>query len=266
MTEATQRWHQGRQIFLPPGGTIASHDYEVAEIRTDNVAKRFIVAHHYSGTYPAARARYGLYRRDQLVGVAVLSVPMRREVVTPWFPCDFDEVVELGRFVLLDDVPYNGETWFFARARELLVRAGYRGVISFSDPVPRILPGSTAPLFPGHVGYVYQASNAIYAGRSKRSILRVLPDGAVLSNRALAKLRARARGWRYVAALLERHGAEPVPETGDVEPWLATWLPRLVTRVRHGGNHRYLWGLKPRLHASMRAELRPLPYPKQLDR
>jgi hypothetical protein len=37
------------------------------------------------------------------------------------------EAVELGRLVLLDDVPANGESWFIARAFELLRARGYTG-------------------------------------------------------------------------------------------------------------------------------------------
>ena len=58
------------------------------------------------------------------------------------------DAVELGRLVLLDEVPGNGESWFIARCFELLRREGIVGVLSFSDPVPRttadgrkVLPG-----------------------------------------------------------------------------------------------------------------------------
>lgn len=261
----SQRWRAHRSILLSPKGEITAREYEVAEIQSDRVAKAFVVAHHYSRSFPAARVRFGLYHRGELVGVAVFSVPVRPEVVSRWLPCSVDACVELGRFVLLDRVPYNGETWFFARCRELLRRDGYEGVISFSDPVRRRLPTMPAPVFPGHVGQIYQASNAVYAGRSRARHLLLLPDGTTLSDRALAKLRAGHRGRRYVASLLERHGAEPLRDGEDVVAWADRWVPRLTTRVRHAGNHRYLWGLAPRLHAQIRASTPHLPYPKQVD-
>ncbi len=43
--------------------------------------------HHYARSYVASRLRYGLWdRRGVLLGVAVLSVPVRRAVLTGPFP------------------------------------------------------------------------------------------------------------------------------------------------------------------------------------
>jgi len=45
--------------------------------------------------------------------------------------------LDLGRFVLLDEVPGNGETFFLGRCFDLLRREGLAGVVSFCDPLPR---------------------------------------------------------------------------------------------------------------------------------
>jgi len=52
--------------------------------------------------------------------------------------------VELGRSVLLDSVPGNGETWFLARCFEQMRKSDLIGVVTFSDPVPRKSPDSVA--------------------------------------------------------------------------------------------------------------------------
>jgi hypothetical protein len=252
-----------RSILLPPGGSISTREHDVVAIQSDTVAKDFVVATHYSKSYPAARERFGLYHHDQLVGVAVFSVPVRPEVVTNWLPCPLEASIELGRFVLLPEVAYNGETWFYGRCRELLRRMGYEGIVSFSDPVPRRVGGVV--IFPGHVGFIYQASNAIYAGRGRPRYLRMLPDGRTLSDRALAKLKAGHRGRRYVASLLEGHGAVPLQDDEDAAAWASTWVPKITTRVYHAGNHRYLWGLHPKLHTQVRKAVDRTPYPKQVD-
>ncbi len=53
-------------------------------------AKAFVLGRHYSGAYPAAAKRYGLIDvtgdAPRLTGVAVLSIPARREVLTKVFP------------------------------------------------------------------------------------------------------------------------------------------------------------------------------------
>lgn len=242
--DACQRWLFRRSSFRPIGETIATHAHEVARIPDDATPKAFVEAHHYSGSYPAARERFGLYRGARLVGVAVFSIPCRPEVLTSVFPGDPLESVELGRFVLLDEVPANGETWFLARALRELARTGYRGVVSFSDPFPRqsALDGSTT--FAGHVGTIYQASNATYLGTTQRRSLKLLPCGRVLSARALSKIRAGERGWRAAAEPLVRAGADAPPDDHDERRfWLARVLPHFTRTIRHPGNHRYAFPL-----------------------
>jgi hypothetical protein len=55
-------------------------------------------------------------------------------------------------------------------------------VVSFADAVARVVAGRT--LFVGHVGTIYQASNAVLTGRSTRRYITVLRDGTSPSDRA----------------------------------------------------------------------------------
>jgi hypothetical protein len=71
----TQRWRERRDSYRPTREPIRTALYDVAEIATDTEAREFVERHHYSGTYPAARARVGLYLRGELCGVAVFSHP-----------------------------------------------------------------------------------------------------------------------------------------------------------------------------------------------
>ena len=252
-----QRWREGRDAYRPAGEPIDTRRHEVALIDDDRTAKAFVVGHHYSGSYPAARVRVGLYEGSELVGVAVFSHPSNPLALRP-LPTSL-ESVELGRFVLLDKVAGNGETWFLARCFELLRREGIVGVVSFSDPFPR----STADgrvVFGGHVGTIYQAHNAVYLGRARSDTMRLLPDGRTLHNRSLAKLRRREKGWRYVLEQLLAYGAgEP---SSDLDAWVDEWVPRLTRKVRHPGNHKYVWSLDRRLRSRLPASM---PYPKRVD-
>lgn len=246
--DGNQRWRERKAAYRRIGEGFNPAEYEVVEIAEDNVARAFVEAHHYAGTYPAARWRFGLMRAAALVGVAVFSVPCNNKTITSAFP-GFGplEGVELGRFVLLEEVPGNAETWFLARTFELL-RGRVLGVVSFSDPCPRTtLTGET--VFLGHYGQIYQAHNAVHRGRGTARTLRLLPDARVFSDRAISKVRSGDRGWRYAAAQLVEHGADPLPELcGDDErrAWLATWLPQLTRPLKHPGNFRYLWTLERR--------------------
>jgi hypothetical protein len=249
-----QRWNTGRDSYRPAGEVIDPRCYEVASIADDKTAKSFVLAHHYSGSYPAARRRFGLYRGADLVGVAVFSHPSNDKVLSIFVEHAKDST-ELGRFVLLDSVEGNGETFFLGRCFALL-RAEFRGVVSFSDPTKRINAAGEV-VFGGHLGTIYQAHNAVYLGLATPRTLHLLPDGSVLSARTLQKIRTKERGWEYAAALLIGHGA---PKPGDdLRGWLKEQLPRISRTVRHPGNHRYAWELAPRRKWSLPASQ---PYPK----
>lgn len=259
-----QRWRDRRDSYRPAGETIRTSAYEVAPIPVDAGPKAFIVRHHYSASYPAARFRFGLYTGGKLAGVAVFSVPMTAAVLTSVFPCNPAAAAELGRFVLLDDVPANGETWFLGRCFDLLRGEGMEGILSTSDPVPRTAIGGRV-VFPGHLGIIYQAFNGICLGRTKGRVIRLLPDGTVLSDRSIQKLRAwvrgetdKAKGWQYVAEMLVRHGAtEPCRR----KEWLNCTLAALTRPLRHPGNHKYAWGLDRAMRKVLLPKARAYPKP-----
>lgn len=258
IVDGCQRWRDRRDSYRPKGEPFDPRSHEVAAIPDDTTAKSFVVRMHYSGSYPAARERFGLYERGALVGVAVFSVPAHPRVLDVLPGSDALAKVELGRFVLLDRVRANGESWFLARCFEQLRRRGYTGVVSFSDPHPRSAADGRL-VFPGHVGCIYQATNAVFAGRATARSLRLLPDGSVLNDRALQKVRAREQGWRYVVESLMKAGAPPPSDLADLRPWLRTALAATTRLSRHPGNYRYMFGLTPAVRKRLPASL---PYPK----
>jgi len=242
------RWNETRETWRHGSEPIATRRYEIAVIPDDTTAREFVVRHHYSRSYVAARRRFGLYRGAELQGVAVFSQPVQERALAPLGPVA-SAGIELGRLVLLDQVPGNGESWFVGRCFELLRAEGFEGVLSFSDPMPRPrADGGFA--HPGHVGIVYQSLNARYAGRGTARSLRLLPDGRAVNARALQKIRSGyERGGTTLIADLEAAGAAPFDST-DPTGWLRTWLPKVTRAFAHPGNHRYLFGLT---HAARRA-------------
>jgi len=250
VAEQEQRWRDRTSSFVPPSVLFDPSRYGVELIDSDNVARTFVEQHHYSGSYPAARCRVGLYHQNAyeaptLAGVAVFSVPAQQAVIPKWTGQQPSHGVELGRFVLLDSVPFNGESWFLGRAfRALRERLPLvQAVVSYSDPVPR-RTSDGAVVLPGHVGRIYQAHNGRYMGRSKRRTLTVAPDGRVISPRALSKVRNGERGIDYALRQLLAMGA---PERHSRESG-ADYVQRALScgafrRMRHPGNHCYTWGL-----------------------
>lgn len=248
-----QRWRHGRAAYRPAGEVFNTSRASVALLDDDALCKAFTVTHHYSGTYPAARVRVGLFvkaafQQDKLAGVAVFSVPMTNAAIPAWFPdLQPSEGVELGRFVLLDECEANAETWFQARALRLLKKAlpQIQAVVSYCDPMGRTdMDGRT--VFPGHLGTIYRAGNAQHLGRSQARVLRLMPNGKVASERALSKIRNDEIGAAYAMRQLQTAGA---PHRKLHEP-AADYLRRLEQErffrpLRHPGNQVFGWRLGP---------------------
>ena len=266
ITEVCQRWWKGRASYRCAREPFNPLDHEVALI-AEPAAKAFVEEHHYAHSYPAARERIAIYhKRGTLEGVAILSQPAHNAVLRE-LPGPTKARAELGRLVLLDRVGANAESWFLARAFEIVSKArGIESLVSFSDDVPRT-NASGEEVRRGHVGTIYQASNARYIGRGTPRTLRLLPDGTVFSDRSIQKIRARERGWEYAMRTLVRFGATPLTEDEDSRAWLKTWLPQKTRPLRHPGCHKYLIGMtrQTRRIISRREDLPRLPYPKLGD-
>ena len=259
-TDRTHSWRHTSEGGFDPAR------YDVAPI-PEAMARDYVNRHHYSGSYPAARQRYGLFDGSELVGVAVLSVPVRAAVLTGVFPDlePYQESLELGRFVLAQDVPANGESWFLAQMFRQAAAAGIRGIVSFSDPMPR--QAGDIVVMPGHVGTIYQSTNALYLGRGRARALLMLPDATVLNDRSISKVKAQQRGHEYVERKLMAYGA-PAPRAGqDPSVWLEEALLAIGTRrVQHQGNHRYALPLGTRRERRLlRIPLERQSYPKLAD-
>lgn len=241
---ACQRWSNRQHSFrhVSEGGFDARR-YDVTPI-DEPIAKAYVTQHHYSGSYPSASLRYGLYEGGELVGVAALSVPFPA-VLTGVFPelQPNRESLELGRLVLADRVPANAETWMLARVFDLAAQTGIRGIVSFSDPTPRTtLDG--AVVLPGHYGTVYQASNARFCGRGKARRIAVLPNGHVFNERCITKIRSQCQGHEYAEAALVAWGASALQSGEDPRSWLnQALLDANVRWMSHPGNLRYAFAL-----------------------
>ena len=245
--EVAQRWRDRRADYRRRGDLFDPSGWSVDVIARDRDAASFVTTHHYSGSYPAARLRVGMYGPAEtpagpapLMGVAVFSVPMTQSVIPSWCGVAPDAGVELGRFVLLPQVGFNGETWFLTRALVLLrdVLRIWR-VVSFSDPLPRY-DSWGREVKPGHIGQIYQALGAHYLGRTKARTLLLAPDGCVISERAISKIRKMESGWEASARHIVALGADARQAGEAPDAWLRRVLP-VFRRLHHPGNHGYLF-------------------------
>lgn len=227
-------------------GGFNSRLYSVEAITAAD-ADAFCDRHHYAGKAGSHLAQYGLYTSSDLVGVAVLTNASFAHVLRTAFPElePYDESRELGRLVLLDEVPANAESWFLAEAFRRQAAAGVRGVVSFSDPVAR-RDAQGRITMPGHVGTIYQASNATYTGRVTERTVWHLPNGVIFNEQNIGKIRRQEQGHDYCEKTLQDFGATPKDstETGR-EYWHRARAEARCYSTRHHGNHRYQFTLRP---------------------
>lgn len=242
-----QRWLHRKARYRPIGELFEPSRHAVSPIPAV-AARSFVETHHYSGSFVADRLSVGLFERSKphlphrLVGCATFSVPAGPAVLHKHLGVGLEAGIELGRFVLLDEVPCNAESWFLARARRVLrSELGISRLLACADPVPRVAADGTQ-IKPGHTGVVYQASNATFAGTTRPRMLLVLPTGKVFNERTYGKLKRGESGADGAISQLSAAGAPPrdLGESGE------RYLLRLhelqfFRRLRHSGNLVFTW-------------------------
>lgn len=266
---ADKRWQDRRERWARPDVVFDPSGFAV-DVVPERVARRLVTEHHYSGSFPAARLSVGLFRKPgpraetELAGIAVFSVPMSSAVIPARIGIPASEGVELGRFVCLPVVAFNGETWFLRRALAALraEKREVRAVLSYADPLERWSEGGLL-CKPAHFGTIYQASNAIYVGRAKPRYVVMTRGGQVVSGRALSKISNQDQGHVYASQQIEAAGAPPRGHLEDPSDWLRRVLvePAFI-KIRHPGNYAYALGLDRAVNQNLKP--RALPYPKRM--
>lgn len=261
IVDTVQRWTFGRESRRPARETIRPAEYDVEPSPDWATARDFVATHHYARSASPTSHSFLLYRRGELVGVALFGPPASMAAHRAVFPTlASDRAVTWGRLVLRDEVPANAESWMGARCFELLRDRGVVAVESCADPEARTDEAGRV-MFRGHLGIIYQALSAQYVGRTRPATLRLLPDGTCLSNRASGKLIRGERGAGRAVTELVRWGAEPLRTGEDPVAWLRLWRARLTRPLRHPGCYRYRWCLDRRRRREILTGP-SLPYPK----
>lgn len=113
------------------------------------IARNFVVNNHYLKRSPNITQCFGLFKKDDLIGVITFSRPHSSSLVKKFNPY---KVHELSRLCIIADKRKNLASFFVSKALKLL---GSDLVVSFADPNH------------GHLGFVYQASNWTYLGQNR---------------------------------------------------------------------------------------------------
>jgi hypothetical protein len=263
----SQRWREGMSDFVPNTGTVPKAAYEVEQI-DGAVAKCFVKKHHYLPNFPQIGAAYGLYTNcgAKLVGVAIWSNAARNSEVR-YGRVEKNEIRDLSRLVLLDEVPGNAESFFVAEARRQYLKyhktkkrtfggskrtpSKLRVLLSMSDPVP-VSDSEGNIILPGHIGNVYQALNAYYVGRSSpKTQLVVTPGGHIMAGRGYSKvdawLRDDSKAGRGGETMLDRLD-KMLPVRGFKEARRRSGKTTEALLKEKDGRGRNRWGLRTQHH------------------
>lgn len=134
------------------------YKFKVKEIEK-KLALEMIQKYHYSNTLPKLNKYFvGFFLNGELVGVVTLGWGTRpRHTIQRIFPSlDTKDYLEIGRMCMTEDMPRNSESQMISQ----LIKW-----IKVNIPELKIL-FTWADGMLGKVGYVYQASNFLYAGYS----------------------------------------------------------------------------------------------------
>ena len=249
--EGEQRWEHKKTTFVPPSDCFKAGRAK-AEVIPFRLAADFVATHHYSGAIGTCRLAVGLFYKpspfesDFLGGVATFGNPIQPAAIRSYFQgLDPSLGVEMNRLVLLDAIPFNGESFLIGRALRLLRRKSpqLRGALSYCDPMALYTAdGRLAKR--GHCGTVYRCTNAVYRGQSKPRIQYLNAEGRVVSERSISKLRLGEAGddgmYRHLLAL----GAPERRSDEKVEDYIKRAMAEgPFRRQRHAGKNVFAWEL-----------------------
>lgn len=128
-------------------------DMIVAPVTVADVAA-FCRRYHYSLSEGAAHHRWGLWHEATLLGVIAYNNPPQRPAAMLFGTAHTHNIWHMSRLAVSDKSPRNSESRLISGSLAAIVRSRPEvwAVITYADTSR------------GHVGYVYQATNALYTG------------------------------------------------------------------------------------------------------
>ena len=125
--------------------------------------KPFILKKHYAQRMPSISFAFGLYKEDQLVGVLTIGKPASHSLCIGILGKEYShKVYELNRLVVVEGLEKNALSFFVSKSLKLLKQHDLV-IVSYADTGM------------GHTGYIYQATNFIYTGKTKERTDKYTP-------------------------------------------------------------------------------------------
>ena len=160
----------------------------------------FCRRYHYTSHSGADMWRWGLWHGVTLLGVVSYNNGSKTSTAAVFGEDYKEHVWHMGRLALADVAPHNSES--------RLIAGSLRAIERERPSVWAVLTFAATDV--GHVGYVYQATNALYTGTGGEPTLYVTPEGVRMTHRpghgTISRADAESRGWtRYVAPPKHRY-------------------------------------------------------------
>lgn len=154
------------------------YNYDIKEV-TKELALEMVKKYHYSNALPKLNKHFlGFYIQKELVGLVTLGWGTRPlHTIKKLFPSlETQDYFEIGRMVMTEEMPRNSESQMLSQLVKYLKRI---------EPQIKVL-FTWADGMMGKCGYVYQASNFLFAGHIITDFY--LKDGVKIHPRQTKKL------------------------------------------------------------------------------
>jgi hypothetical protein len=138
--------------------------FEIKEINYQDT-KDFILHKHYAQRMPSIKWAFGLYINDKLEGICTIGKPASNNLCEGICGKEFkDKVWELNRLCINDDLPKNTLSQFVSKVLKSLKEEDII-LVSYADTAMH------------HCGYIYQATNFYYTGKTNERTDKYVPEG-----------------------------------------------------------------------------------------
>lgn len=150
----------------------------------------FCLRYHYSQTGGNGYWPWGLWHGQTLFGVVAYGLPSLSVVESVFGPEHSDHVWHMAKLAMAEHAPHNSES--------RLIGGSLRQITKTRPDVWAVV--TYAATDAGHLGYVYQATNAIYTGEGGHAAYYIDSDGkrrasGQMDGKTVTKEWAEARGW-----------------------------------------------------------------------
>jgi hypothetical protein len=137
--------------------------YKVKSIKKE-LCKEWLLYKHYAKRIPSIMYSFGLFYKNMLEGVITFGMPPSSTLVESIAGKEYSNlVIELNRLIVNDGLEKNALSYFVGNSINKLPNS--RIIVSFSDNNMN------------HTGYIYQATNFLYTGKTTNDSMYIDKDG-----------------------------------------------------------------------------------------